>query len=94
MGSVVGELRVTLAEAEQRLDQFFRSRPIAAARRGAQPAGADARRAVGAGLDQAALAVARMRERVEALRDAAAPDAAVSEGVFEKLGSSLGRWAF
>ena len=46
------------------------------------------------GLDQAALAVARMRERVEALRDAAAPDAAVSEGVFEKLGSSLGALGF
>jgi chemosensory pili system protein ChpA (sensor histidine kinase/response regulator) len=31
---------------------------------------------------------------VEALRDAAAPDAAVSEGVFEKLAAAWGRWAF
>jgi len=95
MGTVVGELRVTLAEAEQRLDQFFRQ-PADRSLLDAVPDLLAQMRGVLSvlGLDQAALAVARMRERVEALRDAAAPDAAVSEGVFEKLGSSLGALGF
>ena len=94
MGTVVGELRVTLAEAEQRLDQFFRQ-PADRSLLDAVPDLLAQMRGVLSvlGLDQAALAVARMRERVEALRDAA-PDAAVSEGVFEKLGSSLGALGF
>ncbi|CAM5781644.1 Hpt domain-containing protein [Ottowia pentelensis] len=95
MGTVVGELRVTLAEVEQRLDQFFRQ-PDDRSGLDAVPEQLAQMRGVLSvlGLDQAALAVARMRERVDALRDEAAVPAPASDGTFERLGASLGALGF
>ncbi len=95
LGTVVGELRVTLADAEQRLDQFFR-KPDERHLLDAVPGLMVQMRGVLSvlGLDQAALAVARMRERVEALREDETPDPAARAGVFEKLGGSLGAMGF
>ncbi len=95
LGTVVSELRVTLADAEQRLDQFFR-KPDERHLLDAVPGLMVQMRGVLSvlGLDQAALAVTRMRERVEALREDEAPDPAARAGVFEKLGNSLGVMGF
>ena len=94
MGTVVGELRVTLGEVEQRLDQYFRH-PADPAPLDAVPGLMAQMRGVLSvlGLDQAALAVGRLRERVERLRESA-PDAADAAVEFEKLGNSLGAFGF
>ncbi len=92
LGSVVGELRVTLGELEKDLDAFFRQpqdrEPLRAA-----PARLSQMRGVLSvlGLEQAAQAVLRMRDTVQALL--AAPPEAPLEGV-ESLGNSLGALGF
>ncbi|MFO1180288.1 Hpt domain-containing protein [Ottowia sp.] len=95
LGTVVGELRVTLADAEQRLDQFFRKPTERTALDPVPGLLAQMRGVLNVlGLDQAALAVARMRERVEAMRDDQAPDESRQSEAFEKLGNSLGAMGF
>ena len=95
LGTVVGELRVTLADAEQRLDQFFRKPADRSVLDPVPGLLAQMRGVLNVlGLDQAALAVARMRERVEAMRNDEAPDESRQSDGFEKLGNSLGAMGF
>ena len=94
MGSVVDELRSTLGEAEKSLDQFFRN-PADTTVLAAVPGHLAQMRGVLSvlGLDQASLAVMRMRDTVERLliHEVAPAD---RQPVFEKLGSSLGALGF
>ncbi len=94
MGSVVGELRATMAEAEKSMDQFFRQ-PDDLAPLAGVPGGLQQMRGVLSllGLDQASLAVVRMRDMVERLLvGEVAPEE--RQQVFEKLGNSLGALGF
>ncbi|WP_440109938.1 Hpt domain-containing protein [Acidovorax sp. BL-A-41-H1] len=94
MGSVVDELRATLGEAEKALDLYFRN-PADAALLGPVPGHLAQMRGVLSvlGLDQASLAVVRMRDTVERLliNEVAEAD---RQTVFEKLGNSLGALGF
>ena len=94
MGSVVDELRSTLAEAEKALDQFFRN-PNDTAVLASVPGHLAQMRGVLSvlGLDQASLAVVRMRDMVERLLINEVPEEE-RQGVFEKLGNSLGALGF
>ncbi|MET1115919.1 MAG: Hpt domain-containing protein [Comamonas sp.] len=94
MGSVVGELRATLAETENLLDQFFRQpaqlellAPVAghmAQMRGVLSV---------LGLEQACLAVVRMRDCVEQLMRGEVA-AGEQPQVFARLGNNLGALGF
>ena len=94
MGSVVGELRQTLNEAEKYLDQYFRApedvQPL-------QPVGGLLAQMRGVlsvlGLDAASQAMGQMRRYVENLQMAAVPQAE-RQAVFDKLGNSLGVLGF
>lgn len=94
MGSVVGELRTTLAEAEKALDQYFRE-PKGTSVLSQVPGLMGQMRGVLSvlGLDQASHAVVKMRDLVERLLINE-----VSEqerpSVFEKLGNSMGALGF
>jgi chemosensory pili system protein ChpA (sensor histidine kinase/response regulator) len=94
MGSVVGELRTTLAEAEKNLDQYFRN-PQEAGVLASVPGQMLQMRGVLSvlGFDQAATAMQCMRDTVEHL-----VLGEIAEGerarVFEKLGNSLGAMGF
>jgi len=94
MGSVVDELRATLAEAEKAMDQFFRN-PEDLTTLAAVPSRLAQMRGVLSvlGLDQASLAVVRMRDTVERLLINQVP-ASERQQVFEKLGNSLGALGF
>ena len=94
MGSVVGELRVTLGEAEKAMDQFFRN-PKDTAVLATVPGHLAQMRGVLSvlGLDQASLAVVRMRDTVERLLINQVPEAE-RQGAFDKLGNSLGALGF
>lgn len=94
MGSVVDELRVTLGEAEKALDQFFRN-PQDTAVLATVPGHLAQMRGVLSvlGLDQASLAVVRMRDTVERLLINEVPEDG-RQAVFEKLGNSLGALGF
>ena len=95
MGSVVEELRTTLALVEQSLDQFFRQ-PQSKGPLHEVPSRLAQMRGVFSvlGLDQASLAALRMRAMVEQLLvdpfDAASPPTPT----FERLGNSLGTLGF
>jgi chemosensory pili system protein ChpA (sensor histidine kinase/response regulator) len=94
MGSVVDELRATLAEAEKSMDQFFRNPEDVAALKPVPGCLQQMRGVLSVlGLDQASLAVVRMRDTVERLliNDIPAQERQV---VFEKLGNSLGALGF
>ena len=94
MGSVVDELRSTLGEAEKALDQFFRNPQDTAALTTVPGHLAQMRGVLSVlGLDQASLAVVRMRDMVERLLINEVPEAD-RQGVFEKLGNSLGALGF
>ena len=96
MGTVIGELRTTLSETEQHLDQFFRQ-PGNKDLLGSVPGLLSQMKGVLSvlGLDQAATTVARMRESVEALLTAdGETDAAGNAAVFEKLGRNAGALGF
>ena len=95
MGSVVHELRATLGEAERSMDQFFRN-PDDTAPLTAVPDRLSQMRGVLSvlGLDQASLAVLRMRETVERLLVDGAVDLEERKALFEKLGNSLGALGF
>ncbi|EKD97006.1 MAG: CheA signal transduction histidine kinase, partial [uncultured bacterium] len=94
MGSVVDELRSTLGEAEKSLDQFFRN-PQDTAVLAAVPGHLAQMRGVLSvlGLDQASLAVVRMRDTVERLLINEIPEEE-RQSSFEKLGNSLGALGF
>ncbi|GKT20238.1 Hpt domain-containing protein [Acidovorax sp. SUPP3334] len=94
MGSVVDELRSTLGEAEKAMDQYFRS-PDDLSTLAPLPSRLAQMRGVLSvlGLDQASLAVLRMRDTVERLLINQVPEAERQQ-VFEKLGSSLGALGF
>ncbi|MFN7153959.1 MAG: Hpt domain-containing protein [Acidovorax sp.] len=94
MGSVVDELRATLGEAEKSLDQFFRN-PQDTAVLATVPGHLAQMRGVLSvlGLDQASLAVIRMRDTVERLLINEIPEED-RQAAFEKLGNSLGALGF
>ena len=94
MGSVVDELRATLAGTEKSLDQFFRD-PADTSALVAVPGSMQQMRGVLSvlGLDQASLAVLRMRELVERLIVGEVPDEERAQ-VFGRLGNSLGALGF
>ena len=94
MGSVVDELRSTLGEIEKALDGFFRN-PADTAVLATVPGHLAQMRGVLSvlGLDQASLAVVRMRDMVERLLIDEVPQEE-RQGVFEKLGNSLGALGF
>jgi len=93
MGSVVDELRITLAQVEKSLDQFFR-KPQDRAPLQEVPSQLAQMRGVFSvlGLDQASIAARRMRDSVEQFLVDQVQDSA--SGVFEKLGNSLGAMGF
>ncbi|WP_336694873.1 Hpt domain-containing protein [Delftia acidovorans] len=94
MGSVVGELRATLAEAERHLDQYFRNPADATVLAPVSGQMAQMRGVLSVlGLDQATQAMQRMRETVERLVLGEIDDAQRPQ-VFEKLGNSLGAMGF
>ena len=95
MGSVVDELRHTLAEVEQALDQFFRTPrekvPLSkVAHQLTQMRGVLSV----LGLDQASYAVMRMRETVDGYMADDLGDPAAQAASFDKLGNSLGALGF
>lgn len=94
MGSVVDELRATLAATEKSLDQFFRE-PTDTAVLASVPGSMQQMRGVLSvlGLDQASLAMLRMRESVECLMQGDTPDEERKK-VFGRLGNSLGALGF
>ncbi len=96
MGTVVGELRVTLSEAEKALDQFFRD-PSSKSHLNAVPGLLSQMRGVLSviGLDQASQAVMRMRENVEAMLVTDVDVELVrGAGTFDTLGNNLGALSF
>lgn len=94
MGSVVDELRLTLGEAEKAMDQFFRN-PKDTGVLATVPGHLAQMRGVLSvlGLDQASLAVVRMRDTVERLLINEVPEEE-RQSTFEKLGNSLGALGF
>ncbi|MDY0107480.1 MAG: Hpt domain-containing protein, partial [Giesbergeria sp.] len=95
MGSVVDELRSTLGEAERVMDQFFRN-PEDVAPLASVPGRLAQMRGVLSvlGLDQASLAVLRMRDTVERLLTNDVGSDEERKQIFEKLGNSLGALGF
>ena len=96
MGSVVGELRVTLGELEKLLDNFFRNPQDKGPLRDAPKHLSQMRGVLSVlGLDQASQAVLRMREAVEEmLVDEIDQEQARAAGTFDKLGNNLGALGF
>lgn len=94
MGSVVGELRITLGEAEKQLDLFFRN-PADTSVLASVPGQMAQMRGVLSvlGFEQAATAMQRMRDTVEHLM---LGEVTIENQprIFEKLGSSLGAMGF
>lgn len=96
MGTVIGELRVTLGEVEQHLDRFFRH-PADLTPLEPVPGLMSQMRGVLSvlGLEQAASAVGHMRYTIEGLLAGQTEVEQVrSEGAFDKLGNSLGALGF
>ena len=94
MGSVVGELRATLAETEHLLDEFFRAPTQVELLAQVAVHMAQMRGVLSVlGLEQACLAVVRMRDSVEQLMRGEIPVAAQA-AVFARLGNSLGALGF
>ncbi len=96
MGSVVGELKVSLAEAEKSLDQFFRNRHE---KGGLHVAVAQLSQMRGVlsvlGLDQAVHTVVRMRQSIEQILDAEAQESPErTASTFETLGHNLSALSF
>jgi len=96
MGSVVGELRVSLGELEKSLDVFFRN-PQDKVSLQAVPGQLSQMRGVLSvlGLDQASHAVLRMRDSVEQMLVTEIDEQqARAAGTFEHLGNNLGALSF
>jgi chemosensory pili system protein ChpA (sensor histidine kinase/response regulator) len=96
MGSVVGELKVSLSEAEKSLDQFFRSPVEKAGLHVAVSQLAQMRGVLSVlGLDQAVQTVARMRATVDEILDAEFDETqARVDGTFQQLGNNLSALSF
>ena len=96
MGSVVSELRGTLAELEKLLDQFFRDLSDKTPLRDAPNHLAQMRGVLSVlGLEQAANAVQRMRDAVEEIIVTEIDEErAKAAGTFDKLGNNLGALGF
>ncbi|WP_394787672.1 Hpt domain-containing protein [Rhodoferax sp.] len=95
MGSVVDELRSTLGEVEQSLDQFFRTprEKVPLAKVTSQLSQMRGVLSV-LGLDQASHAVMRMRETVDGYMSDDLVDDAARAASFDRLGNSLGALGF
>jgi chemosensory pili system protein ChpA (sensor histidine kinase/response regulator) len=96
MGSVVGELKITLGELEKLMDAFFRD-PQDKVSLSDVPGKLTQMRGVLTvlGLDQAQLAVTRMRESVEQILVTEVDvERARATGTFDKLGNNLGALGF
>ncbi|MCU0957278.1 MAG: Hpt domain-containing protein [Hydrogenophaga sp.] len=96
MGSVVGELKVSLGEAEKSLDQFFRNPSEKGGLHQAVSQLSQMRGVLSVlGLDQAVQAVGRMRTSVEQILDTEVDeDKARTAGTFQQLGNSLSALSF
>lgn len=96
MGSVVQELRASLAEVEKHIDQFFR-KPAEREPLMPVPGQLSSMRGVMSvlGMDQATQALLRMREDVESLINAPADaEAAAPAATFDRLAGNLGALGF
>jgi len=96
MGTVVGELRTTLGEIEQHLDQFFRN-PTDKSALTTVPARMAQMRGVLSvlGLEQAAQAVGYLSDTVDAMiATEVDPERIKQSGTFDRLGNSLGALGF
>jgi chemosensory pili system protein ChpA (sensor histidine kinase/response regulator) len=96
MGSVVGELRVSLGELEKSLDIFFRNPSDKAVLAGVPGQLAQMRGVLSVlGLDQASQAVMRMRDSVEQMLETEIDEQrARAAGTFDQLGNNLGALSF
>ena len=96
MGSVVGELRVSLGELEKSLDSFFRNPKDKLTLTSVPGQLAQMRGVLSVlGLDQASQAVLRMRDSVEQmLVNEIDEDRARAAGTFDQLGNNLGALSF
>ncbi len=96
MGSVVGELRVSLGELEKSLDIFFRNPQDKTVLTNVPGQLAQMRGVLSVlGLDQASQAVLRMRDSVEQMLETEIDEArARAAGTFDQLGSNLGALSF
>ncbi|WP_210760733.1 Hpt domain-containing protein, partial [Azohydromonas sediminis] len=95
MGSVVHELRASLAEAEKLIDQYFRD-PTQRASLAAAPAQLQAMRGVFSvlGVDEASQAVRRMRDDVDALLLAGETGGGDTQAWVDRLATNLGALGF
>ncbi|MDP3345922.1 MAG: Hpt domain-containing protein [Hydrogenophaga sp.] len=96
MGSVVGELKVSLGEAEKSLDQFFRAPNEKGCLHVAVSQLAQMRGVLSVlGLDQAVQTVVRMRAMVDQMLDTDVDkDQAREAGTFQQLGNNLSALSF
>ena len=96
LGSVVGELKVALGEAEKSLDQFFRAPQEKGGLHVAVSQLAQMRGVLSVlGLDQAVQTVTRMRAQVEEILDTEVDEARAREaGTFLHLGNNLSALSF
>ncbi len=96
MGSVVGELRVSLGELEKSLDIFFRNPQDKAVLTRVPGQLAQMRGVLSVlGLDQASHAVSRMRSSVEQMLETEIDEErARAAGTFDQLGNNLGALSF
>ncbi|MCW5653105.1 MAG: Hpt domain-containing protein [Hydrogenophaga sp.] len=96
MGSVVGELKVSLGEVEKSLDQFFRAPQEKAGLHVAVSQLAQMRGVLSVlGLEQAEHTVARMRNTVDQILDTEVDEAMAREaGTFQQLGNNLSALSF
>ena len=95
MGSVVDELRIALGEAERAMDQFFRKPEDTSPLKNVPGQLSQMRGVLSVlGLDQASLAVVRMRDTIERLLLKEVQTPQERSQSFEKLGNSLGALGF
>jgi chemosensory pili system protein ChpA (sensor histidine kinase/response regulator) len=96
MGSVVGELKVSMGEAEKSLDQFFRMPREKACLHVAAAQLSQMRGVLSVlGLDQAVQTVNRMRQTVDEILDTEVDEAMAREaGTFQTLGNNLSALSF
>ncbi len=96
MGSVVGELRIALAELEKSLDSFFRDPQNKTVLRDVPGQLSQMRGVLSVlGLDQASHAVMRMRASVEQMLETEVDEErARAAGTFDQLGNNLGALSF
>ena len=96
MGSVVGELRISLSDLEKSLDAFFRNPKDKLVLRDVPGQLAQMRGVLSVlGLDQASQAVLRMRDSVERMLETEVDEElARAAGTFDQLGNNVGALSF